>query len=332
MVGAGAIGSVVGGLLARAGEEVWLLGRPWHLDRVREKGLFIRGFLGEHRVTSCHLAEGTHQLPALQWDVILVAVKSYSTEQAAELLPPLLSLSTKVVSLQNGLGNWEFLSRYVPPGQLVGGRVIFGVELKPGVATVTVWGGDILLGPVFSQMKGEEVEPIAQRLSAAGLPSRVTPTIKEALWSKVIYNSCLNPLSTLLEVPYGRLLETEETRRIMKQVAREAYEVAQAEKLELEPSSPDAYVEELFSRLIPATAAHHPSMLQDIHLGRRTEIDFLNGALVRLAAARRIPAPANEFLTGLIKAKENFSRLPGSHSEKEKITSSRREDGTDYRD
>ena len=307
ILGAGAIGSAVGGLLAESGEEVWLLGRRWHLSEIARRGLLIHGILGEHQVTSCRTAENVGALPKISWDAILVTVKSFDTEPAAQKLPPLITPSTKILSLQNGLGNWEILCRYLPMGQVIGGRVIFGVELEPGAVTVTVWGGDILLGSLSPESSAADLEPIAGRLRAAGLPTQATPRIREALWSKVIYNCCLNPLSTLLEVPYGRLLENGGTRRIMREVVEEAYRVAAAEKLPLDPPTPASYTEDLFGRLIPMTAAHYPSMLQDIRRGRRTEIDALNGALVRLAETHRIELPVNRLLTDLIRARENFS-------------------------
>jgi len=306
VIGAGAIGSVVGGLLARSGEKVWLLGRPWHLDVIRRDGLQIRGILGEHRVTHCELAVDPQQLSGKSWDVILVTVKSYDTLRAADQLSVLLTPQTRVVSLQNGLGNWEALGARVPRQQMIGGRVIFGVELEPGAATVTVWGGDILLGGLTPDLPREQVQLIADRLTAAGLRAQVTDRIREALWSKVIYNCSLNPLSTILGIPYGQLLESKPTRRLMEQVIEEAYELAQAEGIHLEPPTAGAYRAELFERLIPLTAAHHPSMLQDLRRGRRTEIGALNGALVAMGQRHRIPTPVNGFLTDLVWAKESL--------------------------
>ncbi|MBI3616430.1 MAG: 2-dehydropantoate 2-reductase [Candidatus Omnitrophica bacterium] len=306
VVGAGAIGSVVGGLLAKSGQRVCLLGRPWHLDEVRRNGLVLRGILGEHQIRDCRVALEFEELPRETWDVVLVTVKSNDTLEAARGLADRIQSSTQVISLQNGLGNWETLAEHLPVSQLVGGRVIFGVELEPGVATVTVWGGDILLGALAPALPLERLKPIAEGLTSAGLKTQVTDRIREALWSKVIYNCALNPLSTLLEVPYGRLLETEATRHLMRGVVKESYQVGRAEGMDLAPSTAEEYSKELFDRLIPATAAHHPSMLQDLRRRKKTEIGALNGAIVRMGIRHRIPTPVNGLLTDLIRAKETL--------------------------
>ncbi len=297
VAGAGAIGSVVGGLLAEAGEAVWLLGRAPHLTPIKEKGLKIRGILGEHCVTQCGLCVDVEELPRQRWDTVLVTVKSHDTDTIIRQISPHLSNITQVVSLQNGLGNWEALLRHLPAAQVIGGRVIFGAEMTPGTATVTVWGGNILLGRLAPKDPQAPARRIAERLTQAGLKTEMTDRIREALWSKVIYNCALNPLSTLLKVPYGQLLEAEDARQVMTEVVAEAYQVAEAEGIALEPATAEGYRTLLFEKLIPRTAAHHPSMLQDIQAGRRTEIDALNGALVRIAARHGIALPANAKLT-----------------------------------
>lgn len=307
VVGAGAIGSAVGGFLAKSGETVWLLGRSWHLEKVRQQGLLIHGILGEHRVRVAGTATRFEELPRLSWDRILVTVKSTDTTRAlAKAIRPLLSTHTLVISLQNGLGNWETLASRIPVQQLVGGRVIFGVELEPGEVTITVWGGEILLGLLDARLSLAALQAIAKKLSQAGLKTKVVPKIREALWGKVIYNCALNPLSTLREVPYGKLLKSTETRNLMKQIVQEAYAVAKPERIRLTPPTATSYIQLLFKKLIPATAKHYPSMLQDVRRGRPTEIDALNGAIVRLGQKHRLPTPANAFLTELIHARESI--------------------------
>ncbi len=306
--GAGAIGSVLGGMLAKHGASVTLLGRPWHLDVVRQSGLRISGLWGETVVQPLELATHPDQTPAWKTaDYVFVCVKSYDTEAAAKALAPLLGPKTLICAFQNGLGNYERLIQWLDPSRVLLGRVIFGVELEPGHVTVTVCADDVLIGSPDARVSPMICERLAHLLAASRIPTRTTPRIMEALWMKTIYNCALNALSTLLEVPYGKLLKTDATRTTMQRVVEEAYLVANAEGLALEPATAEGYAHLLFERLIPDTAAHHPSMLQDIQRGKRTEIEDLNGAIVRIATHHHLEAPTNALLTRLVQAKEQFS-------------------------
>ncbi|PIQ83517.1 MAG: 2-dehydropantoate 2-reductase [Candidatus Omnitrophica bacterium CG11_big_fil_rev_8_21_14_0_20_63_9] len=310
VIGAGAIGSTLGGFLAKAGHRVVLLGRPWHLDAVRRSGLRISGLWGEHVVTSLSLAtdpSGVDRSAPFDW--IFVCVKAHQTASAAELLPQFLGPHTLVCAFQNGLGNYEILSRSIAPSKIVLGRIIFGVELEPGHVRVTVCADEVLIGAVDRRVPRERLSQLVSTLQSAGIPTRATATILTALWAKVLYNCALNGLSTLLEVPYGKLLEHRGARIIMEGVIEEAYQVASAHGVRLEPAGAEAYRKLLFKRLIPDTAAHRSSMLQDVRRGRPTEIDALNGAIVRLGQQAAVPTPMNTLLTRLVHAKEQFLRV-----------------------
>ena len=305
--GAGAIGSVLGGFLAEAGHDVTLLGRAWHLDAVREHGLTITGLWGEHHVQPVATAT-TPEAVARPHDVdwIFVCVKAYQTPEAAAALRAFLGPQTLVCAFQNGLGNYETLIQQIPPSRVALGRVIFGAELSPGRVRVSVCADEVLIGAPDASVPRERVAQLAAALQESGVPSRSTATILVALWAKVLYNCTLNGLSTLLEVPYGKLLEHPPAARLMRAIIDEAYRIAAARQVLLEPSSADAYCELLFKRLIPDTAAHRASMLQDLGRGKPTEIDALNGALVRLGAQAGVPAPMNALVTRLIHTKEQF--------------------------
>ncbi len=305
--GAGAIGSVLGGLLAEAGHDVTLLGRAPHLDRIRQEGLTVSGLWGTHRIRTLRTATapgGLQHPDAFDW--VLVCVKAYQTAEAADALVPLLGPATLVCAFQNGLGNYEALTRRVPPARVALGRVIFGAELEPGQVRVTVCADDVLIGAPDAAFPDDAVARLVDAMRASGIPTRRHPAILTALWGKVLYNCALNGLSTLLEVPYGRLPEQPHVRRLMEVVIEEAYRIAAAHRIVLEPADAAAYRALLFGRLIPATAAHQPSMLQNLRRGRPTEIDAMNGALVRLAEQAGVAAPANALITRLVHAKERF--------------------------
>ena len=307
VLGAGAIGSVLGGFLARSGHDITLLGRAWHLDAVRQQGLTITGLWGEHQVRNLSTATRLQDIERrAEFDWIFVCVKAHQTAEAANLLPRLLGPQTLVCAFQNGLGNYEALTAAVAPDRVALARIIFGVELDPGRVRVTVCADDVLIGAPDARFPGPAAARLAAALQESGIPTRETAAILSALWSKVLYNCALNGLSTLLEVSYGRLLDHELARRMMEEIIQEAYRVAAARQIRLEPSTAQAYLELLFIRLIPDTAAHHSSMLQDLHRGKLTEIEALNGAIVRLGAERGIAAPTNALVTRLVHARERF--------------------------
>lgn len=310
-MGAGAIGSVVGGFMARAGHQVTLIGRPSHMNAIAERGLRITGIWGEHRVRGIVTLTEARECPYRAFDLALITVKSYDTAQAAEQIRSLVGENTLIGSYQNGLGNAEILADVFGWQRVVGARAIYGAWLPaPGHVEVTVIASPTALGVYVPGTTGERVREMAEAMNEAGLPTVYTDSIQTVLWGKVAYNCALNPLSALLDVPYGALLETEHTREIMKSVVRELYAVAAAMNVCMDPSEADAYVVHLFERLIPPTAAHYASMREDIRLKRRTEIEALNGAICRYGETVGVACPTNQLLTRLVLARQHALGVP----------------------
>jgi 2-dehydropantoate 2-reductase len=308
VIGAGALGSVFGGFLARAGQDVTLVGRERHIARIRERGLDISGIWGEHLVKMENLFTDTAALRGETFDAVLMCVKSYDTMQAVRDAALLVGTESVVVSLQNGLGNVETIAEVVGWDRTVGGRVIFGVEfVEPGSVKITVYAEEVMLGSPRQQVKRERIERIVTDFTAAGIPTLYTDEIEKYIWSKVLYNCALNPLATILRTHYGSLLEQEETRTLMHDVLKEVFEVARAHGVKLFWERYEDYVALLFSRLIPATHEHHPSMLQDISRGKRTEIDALNGAVCTLAEKVGIAVPLNSTIRHIVKTMESLA-------------------------
>lgn len=305
VMGAGAMGSVIGGLLAKAGHPVTLVGRAAHMDVVRASGLRITGIWGEHHVRSLRAQTDTGGLEAGDFDLILITAKSYDTRTIACEVARLVDGATLVCSYQNGLGNAEIIAEAVGWQRTVGARAIFGSWLRePGWVEVTVIADPTALGVYHSSAPADRVREIVAAMDGAGAPTVYTDEIATVLWSKVTYNCALNPLSGLLDVPYGALLDTEHTRAIMRETVHEVYAVAGAMSVPLKPAAADKYVEVLFHKLIPPTAAHYASMREDFRRRRRTEIDALNGAIVRYGESHGVPAPVNRMLTRLVHARE----------------------------
>lgn len=303
IAGAGALGSVFGGFLRRAGLDVTLLGRAAHLDAIAQHGLTLDGIWGTHRVDGFALATDAAALRG-PFDAVFVPVKSYQTGAMAEAIAPLLAASGVAISLQNGLGNVETLETAVGAERALGARVIFGAMLPaPGCARVTVFADPTAIGalaPARYPARDTAARRWAEIVDAAGIPAVATDRLAALLWAKVFYNAALNPLGALLRLHYGALPEHAESRALMDAIIDEAFAVARAEGVPLAWSNAAEYRGEFYGRLVPATADHRASMLQDLERGRRTEVDAINGAVWRRGAARGITTPVNETLTRLI--------------------------------
>ena len=311
VLGAGAIGSVFGGFLAKAGHRVILLGRAQNISAVNNQGLLIEGLWGSHHITNIKgytnlmkikEKEGSH------FDLALLTVKSYDTENMLNVFRETFSNPILVLSLQNGLGNLEKMSKIIGRMLSMGGRVIFGAELlNPGKVLVTVYAEEVMVGGVGNGLDFQKVVTIADLLNNAGIPTLPTKEIAKYIWGKVLYNSALNGLGAILGVRYGFLQEQESSRILIASIVHEIFRVLEKENRVLDWATPDAYLHDLFERLIPATYEHYPSMLRDIQKGKRTEIDSINGAIVELALPHGVEVPVNWLITKLVKVKEKIA-------------------------
>jgi 2-dehydropantoate 2-reductase len=284
---------------------VTLLGRATHLDAVREHGLAIEGLFGAHRVDRIACATEVAQLRG-RYEAILLTVKSWDTRAMIERVAPLLVEDGVVLCLQNGLGNLEAVADVVGPSRVLGGRVIFGAELPaPGRVRVTVIADPVLVGSPSAgdSVRAGQARSWAERFAAAGIPSRYTDRLLPELWGKVLYNAALNPLGALLGVRYGRLPEDPDARATMDDVIDEGFAVARACGVVLAWATPMEYRQTFYGRLVPSTADHRSSMLQDLERGRPTEIEAINGYVVRQGAVHAVPTPANALLTRLVRAR-----------------------------
>ena len=308
VMGAGALGSVFGGLLAEKGCDVTFVGLDDHLKAIQSHGLKVTGIWGDHTINNCRAYYGTAELSGT-FDVVLLSVKSYFTADVIRQTLPFITDKTLVFSIQNGLGNWEAIASVVGWNRTVGARVIFGAEIvKPGTAKVTVYADKVLLGSPSGEAPIEKIRHVCNDFNAAGIPSAISDGIEASLWGKILYNSALNPLGAILNVPYGRLRDVPEVLDVMHRIIEEIFAVAQAKGLILGYKGPDDYYRFLLEKQIPPTAQHRASMLQDMELGRRTEIDALNGAISRYGRELGVPTPVNDVITAVIKGLESKSK------------------------
>lgn len=307
VMGAGALGSAFGGMLADAGHNVTLIGRERYMSHVREHGLRISGIWGSHIIKNI---KATSELNVnYEPDVVLLTTKSFDTENAIRALQPLISddSDTVVISLQNGIGNEELIAQYVGKDHTMGGMVITGFEpSKPGEVEVTVSANTTKIGELYNEIT-PRLRKIVTLFNEAGIPSDAVNNIQTHIWAKALYSAALNPLSAIFRVTYGKLADPHSF-AIIEDLIYEAFNVADAEKVELFWDLPEEYLEYLRSHQIPDTEKHHSSMLNDIERGKKTEIDFLNGVFVDLGKKHNIPTPVNETIVRLIKFLESSER------------------------
>jgi 2-dehydropantoate 2-reductase len=322
IAGAGALGSVIGGMLRAAGHQVALLGRPGHLDAIARRGLRLDGLLGRREVGGFELFRDAGELRGRRFGLILVTVKSYDTARLAPHLAPLLAEGGVAVSVQNGLGNVEILARHFGAVQVLAARVIFGAEIKAaGSARVTVFAEPVIVGPE-PDLSGaatpellRKAELIAAAMRAVGIPTEAASDIRPWLWTKLFYNAALNPLGALLKVHYGALGQDPELRRIMDAIVGEAFAVAAASGVQLPYESAADYLSVFYDRLLPVTFDHRPSMLFDLEHRGRTEIEALNGKIVELAGQLGLCAEMNRTVTALVRARERFGHRTGKEDQ-----------------
>jgi len=305
--GLGALGTVFATSLKSHGHTVFGFTKEKYINQFKGKKLKIQGLFGNKEAQLNDIFTETEQIKNKDLDLIIVSVKAYDTQTAINQIKPVIGEKTLVLLAQNGYGNYEIASSILGKERVILSRIIFGAKvIEPGIAEVTVFADDIVIGQPDKAISEEKLIEIAKIFNEAGLPTKVSQDVYAILWDKILYNSALNPLGAILECSYGTLAEHEETRKIMNKIVEEIFTVAKIKKIKLNWKDYKEYLQHFYEKLVPPTAKHFPSMYYDIKQGKKTEIDALNGAIVKLAKEFNLPVPVNETITNLIKAKENF--------------------------
>ena len=299
VLGAGAVGLTVAAKLSRVAD-VHAVTRARHADAVRERGFLMTGIWGAGTYRfSC-----SEDLPDA-WrdaDYFIVAAKSTDTEAICRQFADAIG-GREVVSLQDGIGNEEIIARFTD--RVIAGMIITEFEWRGDASVhVSVEAASMKIGR-FPSGTDDAVERLAALIRDAGIRAEATADIRTDIWGKTLYTCALNPLGALMNVPYGALTDPHAW-TVVAAIVGEAYGVAKAEGVALPWETAEAYLEYLRTAQLPATAAHHSSMLQDIAGGRRTEIDFMNGAVATLAGKHGIEAPYNTCIAELIRFRERL--------------------------
>lgn len=316
--GAGAVGLGITSCLKKSGADVDVIAREDTVSAISEGGLIRDGIFGEYRASPGEIKSfsSLENLPAVVYDYILVCTKSFDTETAAKDLsgyPQLLNENTKIVLCQNGWGNAEIFTSFFREEQVYNARVITGfIRSEKNHVTITVHADAVRIGSLFGKDLSV-MEPLARLIDEGGIPCAVTDSVEKDLWAKIFYNCALNSLGAIFEVKYGTLGEWEHTREIMRGIVEEAFRVMKAAGHETHWDSAEKYLETFYEKFLPSTYEHESSTLQDIRAGKKTEIDALNGAVIRLGEKLNIPVAYNFVVYNMVKFKEASKLYSGQN-------------------
>ncbi len=315
IVGTGALATLFAARLTRAGHHPTLLGTwPEGLNALRRGGARLVDSNGNEQAFSVRATADPADCCGAKYALVLV--KSWQTERAARQLAECLATDGLAVTLQNGLGNREILAKHLDnPITMESTESIENkkdsvnsVVKKPSrVALGTTTTGATLLGPGLVKAGGEGVisieahpalGPLEEALESANFKVEIVKDAASLVWGKLVINAAINPLTALLRVPNGELLERPAAHALMRALAEEAAAVASAEKVKLAFSDPAAVAEQVARR----TATNHSSMLQDVRRGAPTEIDAICGAITRAGWQHNLPTPINQTCWQLVRA------------------------------
>lgn len=289
IVGAGAVGCYYGGLLAQAGHQVVLIGRAAHVEAIRAQGLVLERESGREHIP---LDASTEMNSVKSAALVLVCVKSMDTETVADQIAPYLAPVAQILSLQNGVGNAGVLAD----------------RLARRVIAMAVYVGTGMVGPGHVRHHGQgslvigsgpESEALAALLTDAAIPTTIADDIDAVLWSKLIVNCAYNAVSAITDQPYGRINAQADARQLIANIVTECEVVAAACGIRL----PAGMLDKVLA-VGSSMAGQYSSTALDLRRGRRTEVEELNGHVVRHGAAHGIPTPVNQALLALMKVIE----------------------------
>jgi 2-dehydropantoate 2-reductase len=303
VLGAGSLGCAIGGVLAEAGNDVWLINRNAKLvDALNNTGLVLRdgGVDRNLRVQAATSAQAVVSVAGVV-DLVIVLVKSFDTATAMTAAMALLGPKTHVLSLQNGIGHEEILAELVGRERVIGGKTYAGgTQLGLGHISIGTRGKETIIGELDGGVS-ERTTQIAALFTAAGLQTTVSSNIIQTIWEKLLVNVSTGALCAITRLPYGELYAVPEVEATALAAVAEAMAVAKASGVALTTTDPKQPWLKAASGLPPEFKT---SMLQSLEKGSVTEIDFINGAVVRQGQKYGVPTPVNQVLVACVKGIE----------------------------
>jgi len=300
IVGAGAIGCLFGARLKLAGQDVTLIHRdPSIVRSIRKNGVSLKEIDGRFTRIHVPVRKGPTELPGTE--ALVVAVKAYDTRTVGESYRGMVPPETTILSLQNGLGNFETLQSRLRNDILAGSTTEGAFSLGPGSVVHTGSGLTVIGG--LRRANQDASSRIKIAFENAGFHTNISSNIRGVLWTKAIVNAAINPLSALTRLPNGALAKSATIEKIAFRVMAEGMSVSRAEGVRLTGNP-----RKLWQKILSSTGTNKSSMLQDIERGKTTEIRQLNGAILSRGRTRGVEAPFNEILTRLVLGIEESSR------------------------
>jgi 2-dehydropantoate 2-reductase len=286
-MGAGAVGSYFGGMLARRGHDVTLIARPHHVEAIRRDGLRLEtGAFDEH----VRLEASSDPAAVTGAQLVLFCVKSGDTETAGAQIKPHVSKDAVVLCLQNGCDNDQRLRTILPEPEVAAAVVFVGTEMAGPGHVKHHGGGELVIDPIHN------IPDLAGTLTASAIPTRVSDNVRGQLWLKLILNCAYNAISAIARKRYGEIVLSVGVPDVMRDVIDECLAVAKADGITV-PGDVDAAVR----RIVETMPQQYSSTAQDVLRGKPTEIDYLNGHVVRRGRALGITTPANQVLWAMVK-------------------------------
>lgn len=294
VLGAGAVGCFYGGMLARAGHPVMLIGRATHVDAFRKSGLHFEGLKFDERIT----VEASTSAEAVRGaKLVLFCVKSTDTDEAAAAMAPFLDADALVANLQNGVDNAQRIQARI--SQPVIPACVYAATEMAGPGHLKHHGrGDLVIG-TLGAAQPDALTRVKQCFEAAGVPVAISDNVAGELWAKLVANCAYNAVSAISQLPYGVMIQGAGVRELMRDVAEEVVAVANADGVRMPPDMLDRVY-----GIAKAMPTQYSSTAQDLARGKPTEIDHLNGYVVRRGEALGVATPANRALWALVKLVE----------------------------
>ncbi|NHJ13215.1 MAG: 2-dehydropantoate 2-reductase [Candidatus Thorarchaeota archaeon] len=309
VMGAGAIGSLYGSLLSKAGEDVMLLvGRQEHVETINSRGLAVKGILGNHTLP---LKAAVDPMDVDEADLVLLTTKTHDSLEAAMRVKHLIDGGAYLLIIQNGIGTEKIVAEQLNSRRVLRATTCMGaIMTSPGEVTITGT-GITEVGSHFPENE-EMVRKIVALLDRAGFDVRASDNIEGVVWTKTIVNCGINPIGALTGLTNGEIYNDPMLRKLVIHLVEEATEVAAAMGIELTTPDPVRYA----LGTAKATSENTNSMLQDINACKRTEIEAITGEVIRNGKALRIETPFSETVYALVKALEaKLLMLSGASSD-----------------
>lgn len=307
VVGAGAVGLGITSCLLKANLKVDIVARETTVEALRNNGLIRTGIFSDYHHSPQSFDSYTNivQVENNTYTHIIISSKAYDVDEIIiEIINSKLDITnTHFILFNNGWGTHLIAQKHLPKDKIHNARVITGfIRKEPNHVDITVHADSILIGSPFSS-DSAKLSNLAEAISLGGIPCRTSRSISSHIWGKLIYNAALNPLGAILEVTYGDLASMKETTDVMNSIIEESFLIMDSYGIKNNWRSYLDYKDTFYTNLVPSTKDHRSSMLQDILAGKKTEIEFINGVIVKMGKDRNIETKTNQLIVNLIESK-----------------------------